>query len=62
MGYLLYQHHNDGQSFGELWFNFFNNSCFILYNASLIHKYDCHINIEICAYMQAVNHIHKYIF
>lgn len=41
---------------------FSNNGHIVSYNASLIYKYDCHINIKICAYVQVAIYIHKYTY
>lgn len=41
---------------------FLNNSHVIPYNASLIRRYDCHINIEVCASLLVVKYIHKCIY
>ncbi|KAG0580812.1 hypothetical protein KC19_4G201500 [Ceratodon purpureus] len=60
-GYPLYRRRNDGRSFEKHGF-FFNNSHVVPYNFDLIRKYDCHINIEVCASVQAVKYIHKYIY
>ncbi|KAG0560756.1 hypothetical protein KC19_9G010700 [Ceratodon purpureus] len=56
-GYPLYRR----RSFEKHGF-FFNNSHVVPYNPDLTRKYDCHINIEICAFVQAVKYIHKYIY
>ena len=34
----------------------------VLYNPYLCAKYQCHINVEICASIEAVKYIHKYIY
>ncbi|KAG0574270.1 hypothetical protein KC19_VG249600 [Ceratodon purpureus] len=60
-GYPLYRRRNDGRSFEKHGF-FFNNSHVVPYNPDLTRKYDCHINIEVCASVHAVKYIHKYIY
>ncbi|KAG0610723.1 hypothetical protein M758_7G086700 [Ceratodon purpureus] len=60
-GYPLYRRRNDGRSFEKHGF-FFNNSHVVPYNPDLIRKYNCHINIEVCAFVQAVKYIDKYIY
>ena len=32
------------------------------YNAFLLEKYDCHLNVEVCASLQAVKYLYKYIY
>ncbi|KAG0618503.1 hypothetical protein M758_4G069300 [Ceratodon purpureus] len=59
-GYPLYHCRNDERSFEKHRF-LFNNSHVVPYNPDLIRKYNCHINIEVCASVQAVKYIHKYI-
>ena len=34
----------------------------VLYGPSLAFRYDAHINVEICSFVQAVKYIHMYIF
>ena len=34
----------------------------VLYNPYLTWKYQAHINVEVCASVQAVKYIHKYIY
>ncbi|KAG0588920.1 hypothetical protein KC19_2G278400 [Ceratodon purpureus] len=60
-GYPLYRRRNDGRSFEKHGF-FFNNIHVVPYNPDLIRKYNCHINIEVCASVHAVKYIHKYIY
>jgi PIF1-like helicase/Helitron helicase-like domain at N-terminus len=39
-----------------------DNRYVVPYNPYLLCKYNCHINVEICATVSAVKYIHKYIF
>ncbi|CAG8656177.1 8937_t:CDS:10, partial [Ambispora leptoticha] len=39
-----------------------NNRDIVPYNLTLSRKYNCHINIEVCASVKAVKYIHKYIY
>jgi hypothetical protein len=32
------------------------------YNLELTPKYDCHINIKVCIFVQAIRYIYKYIY
>ena len=32
------------------------------YNADLLSKYDCHLNVEVCASLEAVRYLYKYIY
>ncbi|KAG5628266.1 hypothetical protein H5410_013484 [Solanum commersonii] len=38
-----------------------DNSWIILYNAFLLKKFDCHINVEICSDIKVIKYIYKYI-
>ena len=40
----------------------YDNWDVVPYNAYLSAKYNCHINVEICAAVEAVKYIHKYIY
>jgi hypothetical protein len=68
-GYPIYRRRNNGQSFtiplqggppGMR--HIVDNRWIIPYNPYLTWKYKAHINVEVCAFVQAVKYIHKYIF
>ena len=40
----------------------YDNRHVVPYNPFLSAKYNCHINVEICASVEAVKYIHKYIY
>ena len=68
-GYPLYRRRNNGQSFttqvrthiGMQTFTF-NNQYVVPYNPYLSWRYKAHINVEVCASVQAIKYIHKYIY
>jgi hypothetical protein len=60
-GYPLYRRREDGREF-EKNGHLFTNRLVVPYNPDLSRKYECHINIEICALVRAVKYIHKYIY
>ena len=39
-----------------------NNRWVVPYNPYLLQKYQCHLNVEVCATVQAVKYIHKYVY
>nr|XP_027088479.1 uncharacterized protein LOC113709824 [Coffea arabica] len=39
-----------------------DNRWVILYNAYLLAKYDCHINVEVCSAIETVKYVYKYIY
>ena len=41
---------------------YWNNKWMILYNSWLLHKYEIHINVEICINAKLVKYLYKYIF
>src|SRR5882762_8566521 len=64
-GYPEYARPNNGRSFskqsrGQL--HVFTNKDVVPYNPLLLARYDCHINVEVCASIKAVKYIHKYIY
>ena len=65
-GYLLYQRRNNGRQVvryvkgrGTVRLD---NRWVVPYNPYLSLKYDAHINVEVCATVQSVKYIHKYIY
>lgn len=40
----------------------FDNSWVVPYNAYLLLKYNCHINVEVCASIQSVKYLFKYVY
>jgi hypothetical protein len=60
-GYPKYARPNNGWSFEKN--NFvYDNRDVVLYNPYLTARCNCHINVEICAAVEAVKYIHKYIY
>ena len=64
-GYPKYAWPNNGRSFektanGKR--HVYDNRDVVPYNAYCSAKYKCHINVEICASVEAVKYIHKYIY
>ncbi|CAH9124107.1 unnamed protein product [Cuscuta epithymum] len=39
-----------------------DNRWVVPYNAQLLRKYDCHINVEVCASVKSVKYIYKYVY
>ena len=64
--YSLYQRRNDDRIWTIKLFEnrkfVFDNCWIISYNSYLILRYQTHVNVEICAFVQIVKYIHKYIF
>ena len=38
------------------------NQWVVPYNAALLLKYDCHINVEVCSSIKAIKYMHKYVY
>ncbi|POM72707.1 LOW QUALITY PROTEIN: Helitron helicase-like protein, partial [Phytophthora palmivora] len=47
---------------GKVWDNAKINQWVVPYNPFLSQKYDCHINVEVCATNKAVKYIYKYVY
>ncbi|POM80921.1 Helitron helicase-like protein [Phytophthora palmivora] len=47
---------------GKVWDNAKINQWDVPYNPFLSQKYDCHINVEVCATNKAVKYIYKYVY
>ena len=60
-GYPKYARPDNG-SFFEKNGHRYDNRDIVPYNAYLSARYQCHLNVEICASVQAVKYIHKYIY
>jgi PIF1-like helicase/Helitron helicase-like domain at N-terminus len=66
--YPEYRRRNDGQTFmvpkpgspDEQVVR--DNRWVVPYNPYLLQKYQCHMNVEICATVQAIKYIHKYVY
>ncbi|XP_028081957.1 uncharacterized protein LOC114283346 [Camellia sinensis] len=60
-GYPIYRRRNNGQTYivrgKEV-----DNRDIVPYNAYLSKRFNCHINVEVCAEMRCVKYIHKYIY
>ncbi|XP_028060509.1 uncharacterized protein LOC114264102 [Camellia sinensis] len=60
-GYPIYRRRNNGQAHivrgKEV-----DNRDIVPYNAYLSKRFNCHINVEVCAGMRCVKYIHKYIY
>lgn len=66
-GYPLYARSNDGRVFerdgGDRHPpNLFTNRDVVPYNAYLLAKYNCHINVETCTSVRAVKYLYKYVY
>ena len=60
-GYLQYARPDNGHFF-EKHGHRYDNRDIVPYNPYLSAKYRCHINVEICASVEAIKYIHKYIY
>src|SRR5882762_160621 len=61
-GYPQYARPNNGRVFVNRAGYTYTNRDVVPYNPYLSAKYDCHINVEVCASIKAVKYIHKYIY
>jgi hypothetical protein len=61
-GYPEYARPNDGRAFTDSNGHIFDNKWVVPYNPYLLTKYNCHMNVEVCASIKAVKYIHKYIY
>ena len=61
-GYPQYAHQNNGRVFVNHAGYTYTNCDVVPHNPYLSAKYDCHINVEVCASIKAVKYIHKYIY
>ena len=61
VSYPKYARPDNGWSFEKCGF-VYDNQDVVPYNPYLSVKYNCHINVEICAAVEAVKYIYKYIY
>lgn len=61
-GYPEYARPNNGRTYTNYRNQVFDNRSVIPYCPYLSAKFNCHINVEICASVKAVKYIHKYIY
>jgi hypothetical protein len=65
-GYPLYRRRDTGRQVPKYVYGrgivYLDNRWMIPYNPYLSLKYDAHINVEVCATLQSVKYIHKYIY
>lgn len=61
-GYPQYARPDNGRVFVNRAGYTYTNRDVVPYNPYLSAKYDCHINVEVCASIKAVKYIHKYIY
>ena len=47
---------------GKKWDNFTANQWVVPYNPYLSHKYNCHINVEVCTTVTSVKYLYKYVY
>lgn len=61
-GYLIYRCRDDGRCHANNKGQPVDNRDVVPYNDYLSRKFNCHINVEVCADLRAVKYIHKYIY
>ena len=61
-GYPKYARPDNGRTYTNPCGKIFDNCNVVPYNPYLSAKYDCHINVEVCISVKAINYIHKYIY
>src|ERR1700723_1635085 len=61
-GYPEYARPDNGRTYTNRNRHTFDNRSVVPYNPYLSAKYNCHINVEICASVKAIKYIHKYIY
>ncbi|XP_052901350.1 uncharacterized protein LOC128307508 [Anopheles moucheti] len=60
-GYPVYRRRNDGRTVIVKGVPL--NNCYVVpYNPWLCHKYDCHINVEVCSSVASVKYLYKYVY
>ncbi|KAG5561267.1 hypothetical protein RHGRI_004335 [Rhododendron griersonianum] len=60
-GYPIYRHRSDGKVYVVRGHEVDNRDV-VPYNPYLSKRFNCHINVEVCAGMRCVKYIHKYIY
>jgi len=61
--YLIYRRRNNGRTFSRTEGGFvYDNRWVAPFNAWLSLTFDCHINLEICSNITAVQYIYKYVY
>jgi len=61
-GYPIHRRRNNGDTYiGQNGF-VYDNRWVVPYNPYLTWRYQAHINVEVCASVQAIKYIHKYIY
>ncbi|XP_049300534.1 uncharacterized protein LOC125774300 [Anopheles funestus] len=60
-GYPLYRRRNDGRNVIVKGVPL-DNRYVVPYNPWLCHKYDCHINVEVCSSVASVKYLYKYVY
>src|SRR5882762_6866879 len=61
-GYPEYARPDNGRTYTNSRGQTFDNHSVVPYNPFLSARYNCHINVEICASVKAIKYIHKYIY
>ena len=61
-GYPIYRRRNDGRKHEVRGGHEVDNRDVVPYNPYLSRKYNCHINVEVCAGLRCVKYINKYIY
>ena len=61
-GYAEYARPNNGRTYTNSQGHTCDNRDVIPYNPYLSARYNCHINVKICASIKAIKYIHKYIY
>ena len=60
-GYPRYKRRDNGRS-AKVGTKTINNQWIVPYNAFLLLKYNCHINVEVCATVKSVKYLFKYVY
>ena len=59
--YPIYRRREDGHKvfIRNKWLD---NRCVVPYNPTLLMRYNCHINVEVCSSIQGVKYLYKYVY
>nr|XP_040233466.2 uncharacterized protein LOC120956157 [Anopheles coluzzii] len=60
-GYPVYRRRNDGRTVTVKGVHL-DNRYVVPYNPWLCHKYDCHINVEVCSSVASIKYLYKYVY